>query len=300
MKHIPQPIHKLAAVSGGILFLFAATVSAEIFSKQESLEFDAADLKTIEVNTSSGDVTIEKSDGAVVQVDVILTVKSSSEEKAEAAFEHTNINIEALEDLLNIEVKNSGSGFSFLGFGKLYPDIQIMILCPPDIDLKVATGSGDVAAVALQGNSKIATGSGDILFDSVSGNIQVATGSGDVLAKDFEGALDAATGSGDISVTGLIPRFKVATGSGDVHIVSHANISGDSKAATGSGDVQIELPENSSFHLNAESDSGDIRLLFLSSGDFNASDSLDVQVGEGGPSLNLGTGSGDITVKASH
>ena len=298
MNKYTDKMLKLTCLGGLILVLSSGILSAETFVLEESCEFNAADFKTIEVSTMSGDVSVENADGSIILVNVIMTVKASSEEKADTAFENIDIRFEELADLLKLEVKGESSGFSIFGIGKLYPDIKVEIQCPPGINLDVDTGSGDVAVTRFKGDFTVDTGSGDVILKSVSGNVDIDTGSGDVMARDLEGDFVAGTGSGDISATGRFPQFKAGTGSGDIHIVSNIPADQDSKASTGSGDVRLELPQDASFLLMASSGSGDIRLQFLPAGDIKAHDSLQMQVGDKGPTIRVVTGSGDIAVTA--
>ena len=65
----------------------------------------------------SGDVAVENTDGSMILVNILMSVKASSEEKAETAFENMDISFETLSDLLKVEVKGGSSGLSFLGIG---------------------------------------------------------------------------------------------------------------------------------------------------------------------------------------
>ena len=260
-KHT-DTIRKLTCLSGFILFLSSGILSAETFVREESREFNAADFKTVEVRTMSGDVAVENTDGSMILVNILMSVKASSEEKAETAFENMDISFETLSDLLKVEVKGGSSGLSFLGIGKLYPNVRVEIKCPAGIGLDVDTGSGDV------------------------------------LGKELEGEFVAGTGSGDISATGKFSHFKAGAGSGDIHIVTDSPVEKDSKASTGSGDVLLKLPPESNFFLKASSGSGDIRLQFLPAGDIKTRDSLEMQVGDQGPTIRTVSGSGDIAVFA--
>jgi DUF4097 and DUF4098 domain-containing protein YvlB len=290
---------KLAGFSGIVLFLTSGHLTAKAYELVESREFPAGDFDRISVNTGSGDVIVTNVDGDSILIDVTLSVRSSSEEKADKAFEQTKIDFSEVDRNLKVEVDQPGqSGFSLFGLGKLSPDVVVDIKCPPGIHLDVKTGSGDVVANNITGDFKAGTGSGDVVAQKVAGKLDVDTGSGDVIVKHLEGILKAGTGSGDVSAEGAIPSFSVDTGSGDVQIDSSVQIDAKSDADTGSGDVDILLPGSSSFQLKASTGSGAIRLNFLEAGVVNAEDSLEMPVNGSGPLLRIRTGSGDVSVRA--
>ena len=144
--------------------------------------------------------------------------------------------------------------------------------------LKAQTGSGNVNATGIQGAATLGTGSGDItLHQTGPGDVKAETGSGNIHLQGLSGALKASTGSGDIEAGGQpTSDWRLSTGSGSVRlIVGNAHFNFD--AETGSGSINVSQPITMQGSLNRHHVSG--------------------VVNGGGPTIKVGTGSGDIQVK---
>ena len=144
----------------------------------------------------------------------------------------------------------------------LYRNISI------DYDISLPKASGINAA----------TGSGDIeLQQTGPGDVKAETGSGSIRLNGLSGALKASTGSGDIEAAGQpTTDWKLSTGSGSVRLVignAHFNLDAD----TGSGSINVSQPITMQGSLNRHHVSG--------------------VVNGGGPTIRIGTGSGDIQIK---
>jgi hypothetical protein len=144
--------------------------------------------------------------------------------------------------------------------------------------LKAQSGSGSVRAHGIQGAATLGTGSGDIELQQIGpGDVKAETGSGSIRLQGLAGALKASTGSGDIDAQGQpTADWKLSTGSGSVRLaVGHAHFNLD--ADTGSGDINVSQPITMQGSLNKHHVTG--------------------AVNGGGPTIRVGTGSGDIQVK---
>ncbi len=144
--------------------------------------------------------------------------------------------------------------------------------------IKAQSGSGTVRAHGIQGAATLGTGSGDIeLQQTGPGDVKAETGSGSIRLSGLNGALKASTGSGDIEAAGQpTTDWKLSTGSGSVHLVvgnAHFNLDAD----TGSGSINVSQPITMQGSLNRHHVSG--------------------VVNGGGPTIRIGTGSGDIQIK---
>jgi hypothetical protein len=147
-------------------------------------------------------------------------------------------------------------------------------------DLRIDTGSGDVAVRDVTGALEVDTGSGSVNVQGVRGDVLVDTGSGRVDASDlFGGDVELDTGSGRIVVLGVeARRLRVDTGSGEIRATGVR--SDDVEFDTGSGDIEVELLE-------------DIERFAVDTG----SGRVTVRVPEGlGAEVELDTGSGRIDV----
>ena len=106
--------------------------------------------------------------------------------------------------------------------------------------------------------------------------MRAQTGSGRIELKDIHGSLKAGTGSGDIKISG--------------------SPTGDWKLETGSGSVEF-TPGNTGFTLDASTGSGTVH----SDHEMTVQGSFDKhhivgKVNGGGPTVRIGTGSGDVRI----
>ncbi len=210
--------------------------------------------------------------------------------------------------------------------------ISYELVVPANARLRSKTGSGEQSVEGIQSRAEIDTGSGSLVIsniggpviartgsgrveiDSVKGRVEVSTGSGSIRASHIAGAFSGRTGSGDITMEQTAPGdVQISSGSGSLeasgikgsldahtgsgHITAGGEPSGEWKIETGNGGITVHLGSNASFDLQAHTSSGHITLnhpLTLQ-GTVSQKD-MRGKVRNGGPLLNLRTGSGNITV----
>lgn len=161
----------------------------------------------------------------------------------------------------------------------------------------LTTGSGAIEAGAVKGALAAATGSGSINASGIGAGLQATTGSGAIEASlDGKGDVAVKTGSGSVSLTGVVGALTASTGSGSIE-VSGRPVSGW-KASSASGRIAVRVPADSGFRLDARSSSGaiDVDMPLTTEG---RQDRRHVQgsVRGGGPTLELSTASGSISVR---
>lgn len=127
--------------------------------------------------------------------------------------------------------------------------------------LRLITGSGDVSLRGLSGEVRIRCGNGDIKLSRVFGAVYIRTGSGDIFGKEVKGDLDLETGSGDVALTFVEGEVRILTGSGDVKLKGDLSES-TWKIRTSSGDVFLILPEDTEAEVFLRTDFGDIECEF--------------------------------------
>ncbi|MGQ9699696.1 MAG: DUF4097 family beta strand repeat-containing protein [Candidatus Bipolaricaulaceae bacterium] len=136
--------------------------------------------------------------------------------------------------------------------------LDYVLLLPPEAEVEVEVGSGDVEAFGLSRKLRVVSGSGDILLRDLAGEVRIRCGSGDIALSRVFGALSLRTGSGDIEGEEIKGDVDLETGSGDVVLTG---LEGNLRVLTGSGDVQVggTLAEGT---WRIRTSSGDVRLVF--------------------------------------
>jgi hypothetical protein len=180
----------------------------------------------------------------------------------------------------------------------LYRNISIDydITLPKTSVINAATGSGDVQIQDVGANIKAQSGSGSVRANGIQGPATLGTGSGDIeLQQTGPGDVKAETGSGSIRLNGLSGALKASTGSGDIEAAGQPTT--DWKLSTGSGSVRLVVG-NAHFNLDADTGSGTINVSqpITMQGSLNKHHVSGV-VNGGGPTIRVGTGSGDIQIK---
>lgn len=158
------------------------------------------------------------------------------------------------------------------------------------------TGSGHIELSRIKGTVTAETGSGHITADGVPGPFSASTGSGSVTANlSVPGSVEITTGSGGVEVSGARGSVRISTGSGSIRVDGEPTEGW--KLSTGSGSINVRVPSSSAFTLAARSHSGSVRtshpVTVLGTVKRNE---LRGPVRGGGPTLQLETGSGSISI----
>jgi hypothetical protein len=174
--------------------------------------------------------------------------------------------------------------------------IDYEITLPRGSAINSTTGSGDVEIQDVGASVKAQSGSGSVRVHGVQGMTSLGTGSGDIeLQQTGPGDVKAETGSGSIRLHGISGALKASTGSGDIE--AEGQPTSDWKVSTGSGSVRLSVG-NAHFTLDADTGSGNISVAqpMTMQGSLNRHH-VSAVVGGGGPTIRVGTGSGDIQIK---
>lgn len=139
----------------------------------------------------------------------------------------------------------------------------------------VRTQSGAIALAALA-DVDVASGSGAITVDGVSASLRAESRSSAFRLQDVHGALTVATQSGRVEASGVPGPWTISTGSGSVHL-----------RISGPGCVLDASSRSGSIHVDPAIVDGTVEKRRIKG-----------RVGEGGPPVEVRTGSGAIHVEA--
>jgi DUF4097 and DUF4098 domain-containing protein YvlB len=140
------------------------------------------------------------------------------------------------------------------------------------------------------------SGSGDLQLRDTGGPVKANTGSGSIDASGATGMVDLGTGSGEIrGELHAANDVKAHTGSGEIEVGGHPGSGW--KVETGSGSVTINTGGGAHFTLDASTGSGSVHsdppLAMHGSIDRHH---VQGEIGGGGPTVRVSTGSGDIRI----
>ena len=257
----------------------------------------AAGTPTIIINESAGNIQVHQ--GASFKIE---EVKHSS------FFDdpnNINVNFDQTGNTITVKVDPGTSLFSSRS-------VDFNITLPNTANLQLQTTSGDISVNDTNGAMTLTTVSGNISTanDTFASNSVLTATSGNIQSTGdtFSGEAGLTTVSGDVEMHQdvLNGPAKVHTTSGNIDFNGTLATSTASPATyqfnTISGDVRIGLPSNANFNVQADTSSGSINAK-----DFPSISVQDTNQGPGshasgnvgtspGPSLHIGTTSGDITI----
>jgi len=283
---------KVFVSTAALLTLAAATAFAADASFDRTLNVSGS--PNVSVTTGSGSVHLHP--GSASQVHIVAHLHSSHGWMSGG----NDVDSRIQQIVSNPPIVQSGNDITIgeRHNNDLYRNISIDydITLPATSNINAATGSGDVDIQNVGATLKAQTGSGSVTANGIQGGATLGTGSGDiVLHQTGPGDVKAETGSGSIKLQGLSGALKASTGSGDIEATGQPT--SDWKLSTGSGSVRLTVG-NARFNFDAETGSGSINVSqpITMQGSLNRHHVSGV-VNGGGPTIKVGTGSGDIQVK---
>jgi len=277
----------LAAVALG---LAASTALASEYPFERTLTVNGQ----VELSVSTGSGNIHVTRGAGNQIHIIGKVKTGlggwgswggSEERAKAI-------------AANPPIEQTGNIVRIGGHHENLHNISIdyEIQAPENAHLDAGSGSGDITVEGVGDHAKLSTGSGNIHATGLSNGFAASTGSGDIYADQTgTGDVKASTGSGNMELRNLHGGLIARTGSGDIKTGGAPTT--DWKLETGSGNVEY-WPGNAGLTLDASTGSGNIHCdhEMTVQGEVSSGHHVSGKINGGGPTVRIGTGSGDIRV----
>ncbi len=195
--------------------------------------FDIGPDPSVDVRVRSGDVRIQEGDSGRVEVRL-----SGSEDAV------SNVEIEASGDTVVIRERPGGRRWS-------RSSIDVSIKVPPESNVAIRVGAGDVSVDTRVNDLNVNLGSGDIRSDDVLGGTHVNIASGDLVMGTLCGGAEINSASGDVRVEST-GDLKIGSASGDTVI---GELSGIGRVTSASGDVRIGSFSGSD--LSVSSMSGD-------------------------------------------
>jgi len=285
----------------------------------KSVPFQGA--KRVLILNSRGDVKVIGEKGrSDISCEYTKRIRGRSQEEADRLFNLTDVDVKREDGEIKISVRYPGQSrsdrnviaFLMQRYEALSVDVNVMV--PAELDVKIITASGDVQLASVAGASEVtaasgsveATGigklridvsSGDMTISGVTGNAFLSSASGDIEAHHVSGDAAVRSASGDITLSEIGGDLTAASTSGDVTVngvrgvvfsgtsgsAQFTGVRGKVAASAASGDVEVVASPTSAANYEIRTSSGQIELRF------------DNAV-KGGFALKAQTTSGDISV----
>ncbi len=261
----------------------------------------------LEVLTRSGDITVRSGSANTVAIHAKIHQGNSWLEG--------NHREEVQELQKNPPLRQNGNSIriDYVNLHNISVDYEITV--PENTTVRTHSGSGNQSVEGLKGTVDLEAGSGDMQLSHLTGDLRFQTGSGNVRGRELsgparvkagsgdieidetgEGDVDIRTGSGNITVSGVNGAFRAEAGSGDIR--GNGNPKGLWSIRTGSGNVDLRVPSEAGFDVDVSSNSGtvvvDHPVTTTVQGRIQERKSVVGKVRNGGPTISVHTGSGDI------
>lgn len=161
--------------------------------------------------------------------------------------------------------------------------------------LEWSSVSGDINVDGSLKSASLTTISGDVDIEEASTSLKVHTVSGDIDIQRVRGTLEVKSTAGDIDIdNGELSQVAVTTSSGDIDLRGRIEGSGG-QLATRSGDIDLAVPAQGPLHITFASRNGDVDSE-IGTLQMSKRGQGSIQLGQGGPTLELVTYSGDISI----
>lgn len=212
---------KVKDVSDKVTDALINTVGQEKAEKQESHNVESTDKNTLNLISSVGDISIVSHQSDDTIINISITAKAGSKEKAEEIIENYNYTVKTLESSIVVDTSFDEP----LSGVNLTTDLVIYL--PSTIK-----------------NIDVSTNVGDVQLSSISGSMTINNNVGEVIIDKSEGSYNIKVDVGEIALSECIAvgnsEFKTNTGEIDISFsdISKAdNITGE----TGVGNIQMSL-----------------------------------------------------------
>lgn len=259
-----------------IILILVFCFTAAAYGSEKKMEKRFSGVKSVDIETVSGDCTVKAHSSDEVMVEV--RYHSNLEDVVEFKFsEHSG--------RLSIEEDWNGSGSG---------DIEWVIMLPADTDVEFSSASGDFSASGISGELEGSTASGDFELDGLGGSVDISVASGDIDIRNSRGDIEISTASGDIKIENCSGDIELSTASGDIE--GSGIESDDIEMSAASGDIDISKAKGR-FDLSVAS--GDVEaegIEITGDSEFStASGEVSIVLAESpGSDLKLSTASGDV------
>jgi hypothetical protein len=218
---------------------------------------------TLDVENFAGNVTIHA--GAEGEIRVVATKRALRE----SDLGRIEVEIDERDSGVSIRSRKENS----LRSGR----VEFEITVPPDTDLTLRTGAGDLDLEGLEGSVDASSGAGDVDIRDVTGELRIEIGAGNIRVLGSTNRVRLSTGAGDIDYDGD-PKdsCRFGTGAGNIRLALPGSLGAEVDLETGIGAIQTDfdvegnvtkrhvrgtIGQGDDATIDAHSGVGDIRLV---------------------------------------
>lgn len=254
----------LAALAGCAGYLGPTSTN----ESTETVTLDGASELTAE--SGNGDAGVRADDALTDTVEVHVTKRVRGDT---GLFGDVALVVASGDDRVEISVE-----YETTASRQVRVDLDVRV--PPELTvIDVSSANGDASVEGTSGDTTISTANGDATATGASGTLELQSANGDVEATDCAGVTSARTGNGDVEldVRGVSESLEASSANGDVAVAVPADTDAEVLLRTGNGDITTDIEFTDSNRVDGR---------------------FEGTLGDGGPSIELFSGNGDVELFA--
>lgn len=238
MKTIKTLLMVTSVLSAVSLFAYAKQL------QKETLTLDAESIESLSVEAGAGELII-RGDKSTTEISVVATVVGDEVDPGDYI-----LSLEASGTIAKLVAKVLKNSYNY----KNAAYIDVEVLMPEKIALKVEDGSGDAIVRDIANDVDVRDGSGDLEIHTIAGELTVDDGSGSILITTISGDTEVEDGSGALEILTISGDLSIDDGSGNLNVET---VTGNVEIEDGSGRIRVE---NVTGTVTIDDGSGDIRV----------------------------------------
>ncbi len=197
-------------------------------------EFNASQIKSLNIETSGGGITVEGGNESKAKVEVYIkgsNWKSNlSKEDIASKLSEYDFSVDLASGTLSCIAKRKEHKNDW----KNGLSISFKVFVPTKINTDLHTSGGGIDLKSLKGDLQFHTSGGGLNLTGISGNVKGRTSGGGITMYDCHEILDLHTSGGGISVDKASGTLSLKTSGGGLNL---SNISGNINAKTSGGGI---------------------------------------------------------------
>lgn len=256
--------------------------------RERTERVEIEDAESLSASLGTGDLTIRTEDREDVRLDIVE--KSSY---AGADLDDLHLRTDRVDGELRLRSEYDGDEGLFGGSASMDVDAKI----PRSLAVnELETSTGDVDVREVDGDVTASASTGGIDLRNVDGDVTASVSTGEVHLVDVSGTASADASTGEVTIRNPGRLGDVETSTGEIDVDAPA-IDGDTTISASTGDVDLAIGADVDASFRATTSTGEVSVTGIELEDATIEDDLVVgTIGDGGPSLEVSTSTGDVTI----
>jgi len=300
------------------LLSFNACATCELEAGTDEVvkkSFEVGEGGTLFLDSDIGKVVVETHSSNRVDVEVVMTARTSSDSRAQEIFEKFDLDFNKSGNNVHIDGDfNRRNGlFSWMRGNRLR--VRYNITVPKKYNLDIKTSGGSITINDLLGNAtartsggsiqlgyidgvvRCKTSGGKIVMQGCNGDAEVTTSGGRIELGEVKGEVKARTSGGSIKVKEVMGMINASTSGGSVSAHISKQPEGNCRLTTSGGSISVYLVDGIKLDVDAKTSGGSVKTDFpVTVQGKISSRKLQAKINGGGPELYLRTSGGSIRI----